>query len=52
MTAATAAAPHRFGLHTRGMTAPTNALNSGDRLPLVVPGAGSTATFAITVEHP
>jgi galactose mutarotase-like enzyme len=52
MTAATAASPHRFGLHTRGMAAPTNALNSGDRLPLVAPGERYTARFAITVEHP
>jgi aldose 1-epimerase len=31
------------------MTAPTNALSSGDRLPLVAPGERYTATFSITV---
>jgi aldose 1-epimerase len=34
------------------MTAPTNALNSGDRLSLVAPGERYTATFSITVERP
>jgi len=34
------------------MTAPTNALISGDRLPHVAPGERYTATFSITVEHP
>ena len=33
------------------MTAPTNALNSGDRLSLVAPGERYTATFSITVER-
>jgi aldose 1-epimerase len=33
------------------MTAPTNALNSGDRLSLVTPGGRYTATFSITVER-
>jgi galactose mutarotase-like enzyme len=31
------------------MTAPTNALGSGDRLPLVAPGGGYRAVFSITV---
>jgi aldose 1-epimerase len=31
------------------MTAPTNALSSGDRLPLVAPGERYSATFSITV---
>ena len=31
------------------MTAPTNALSSGDRLALVAPGERYTATFSITV---
>jgi hypothetical protein len=31
------------------MTAPTNALGSGDRLPLVAPGEGYRAVFSITV---
>jgi aldose 1-epimerase len=34
------------------MTAPTNALNSGDRLSLVAPGERYTETFSITVERP
>jgi aldose 1-epimerase len=34
------------------MTAPTNALNSGDRLSHVAPGERYTATFSITVERP
>jgi galactose mutarotase-like enzyme len=34
------------------MTAPTNALNSGDGLSLVAPGERYTATFSITVERP
>jgi aldose 1-epimerase len=34
------------------MTAPTNALNSSDRLSLVAPGERYTATFSITVERP
>lgn len=34
------------------MTAPTNALGSGDRLPLVAPGERYCATFSITVERP
>jgi aldose 1-epimerase len=33
------------------MTAPTNALRSGDRLPLVLPGERYRATFSITVER-
>jgi aldose 1-epimerase len=33
------------------MTAPTNALASGERLPLVAPGGRYTATFSITVER-
>jgi aldose 1-epimerase len=33
------------------MTAPTNALNSGDRLSHVAPGERYTATFSITVER-
>ena len=33
------------------MTAPTNALHSGDRLSLVAPGERYTATFSITVER-
>lgn len=33
------------------MTAPTNALLSGDRLPLVAPGERHRATFSITVER-
>jgi aldose 1-epimerase len=33
------------------MTAPTNALNSGDRLSLVAPGERYVATFSITVER-
>jgi galactose mutarotase-like enzyme len=33
------------------MTAPTNALNSGDRLSLVAPGERYTAMFSITVER-
>ncbi len=34
------------------MTAPTNALGSGDHLPLVAPGERYCATFSITVERP
>jgi aldose 1-epimerase len=34
------------------MTAPSNALNSGDRLSLVAPGERYTATFSITVARP
>jgi galactose mutarotase-like enzyme len=34
------------------MTAPPNALHSGDRLSLVPPGERYTATFSITVERP
>jgi aldose 1-epimerase len=33
------------------MTAPTNALGSGDRLPLVGPGERYRAAFSITVER-
>lgn len=33
------------------MTAPTNALGSGDRLPLLAPGQRHTATFSITVQR-
>jgi len=33
------------------MTAPTNALRSGDRLPLVAPGQRYTAAFSITVQR-
>jgi aldose 1-epimerase len=33
------------------MTAPTNALRSGDRLPLIAPGGRYRATFSITVER-
>jgi aldose 1-epimerase len=33
------------------MTAPTNALSSGDRLPLVAPGERYCAVFSITVER-
>jgi galactose mutarotase-like enzyme len=33
------------------MTAPTNALRSGDRLPLVAPGERYCATFSITVQR-
>ena len=51
--------PHRSSRRRRDdvicfepMTAPTNALNSGDRLSLVAPGERYTATFSITVERP
>jgi aldose 1-epimerase len=33
------------------MTAPTNALVTGDRLVLLQPGGSYTATFSITVER-